>query len=393
MILVNLSNLPFSTMRKRNQSIFVNLVEGESIFTSGIFVDVPQYLPRSASLIDRLKARKTSQRVKRFSSKIKVLSPVLYLPFSYRRPVAKILSSCVVKKVRGLIGNQRYCLWINSPEASFLYIADGLMQGAEKVVVDLSDDFTAFKNAPDDDVDGRLKHYTEKAHAVIAINKHVASKYPHWNTYIFPNCTDYSNFAKDDPYYYHPPVLPKPVGTKYVGFIGGFNKGRIDEPLVTRLLSQFPDITFIFVGYTNDKSLRKEIAEVGSNVLFIESVPYEILPYFIKSFDVAIVPHLINEHTRGNDLLKVLDYMACGVPVVTTNCSNVSKFADALYVAQDHDEFISLVRSLIDSQKKHDPQKGITYAKKFSWSSTVPQLAKFLNTGHETTRKLNASKS
>lgn len=366
-------------MKKRNQSIFTRLVQSNSIFKSGIFVDVPYYLPRGALFIERFKALKESSVSKKITNNITVISPCFCIPFSYRYFVSKIVSSFIAKRIRSMVGKDRYCLWINSPQSSFYHIARGLIPYADRVVVDLSDDFTTFDSNDSDAVRSRLEEYIANADVLLAINENVASKFYHHQTFIFPNSTDYDNFQKNNPSYSFYPVLPKPINSQYIGFIGGFNRGRIDEQLLYRLLESLPTALFVFVGYTNDKSMQQSFLESSQNVIFIDSVPYEDLPYFIRSFDVAIVPHLINEHTRGNDLLKVLDYLACGVPVVSTRCSNVDKYSDALYIADDHNSFICYIQNILNSSIVHNPNNGIKYAKISSWDATVPLLEQYLS--------------
>ena len=107
-------------------------------------------------------------------------------------------------------------------------------------------------------------------------------------------------------------------------------------------------------------------------------VSYDKLPFVIKSFELAIIPHLINEHTKGNDLLKVLDYMACSIPTVSTNCSGVSKYADCIYIARDHNQFIEFTRKLLNKELIHNNRIGKMHAKKCSWNVTVPDLEKWL---------------
>jgi glycosyltransferase involved in cell wall biosynthesis len=272
---------------------------------------------------------------------------------------------------------KEYCLWINSAEDSFYDIALELVNDAKKVVFDLSDDFSVFECNDPETFNYRLRHLISKADVLLTVNENVANKFPHKNQRIFPNSTDFDNFQKSDMNFSLPPLLPKPPHKRYVGFIGGLNKGRIDEDLLVKLFRHFTDVSFIFVGYTNDPLLRERVCSYP-NVSFLDSVPYEHLPYIIKSFDVAIIPHLINAHSGGNDLLKLLDYMASGVPVVSTNCSNTHKFSDAIYIADHHDQFMCYVQAILNGEIKHNPEIGLNYARSHSWNKTVPELSKWL---------------
>ena len=158
--------------------------------------------------------------------------------------------------------------------------------------------------------------------------------------------------------------------------MGGLHDGRADEQLLHRLIEATPDAIFLFVGYTNSAELLGRLQQ-HPNVAVHPAVPYRELPNVIRSFDVAIVPHLVNEFTHGNDLLKVLDYLACGVPCVSTDCSNVRKYGAAVSVAETADQFVATVHAFLEG-RQHDPQLGLAVARDASWERRVPDLAAWL---------------
>jgi glycosyltransferase involved in cell wall biosynthesis len=205
----------------------------------------------------------------------------------------------------------------------------------------------------------------------------VLAKFPHRNGRVFLNATDFANFQKHDPSYRLGTVLPKRPGQKIVGFHGGLHVGRVDEQLLDALIVASPDATFLFVGYSNSTELVARLS-ARPNVVIHPAVPFKDLPNVIKSFDVAIIPHEVNEHTRGNDLLKVNDYLASGVPIVSTDVSNVRRHGAAIQVASTHAEFIAKVRGFLDGAP-HDPAPGLAAAEAKSWHRAVPELATWLD--------------
>jgi glycosyltransferase involved in cell wall biosynthesis len=77
---------------------------------------------------------------------------------------------------------------------------------------------------------------------------------------------------------------------------------------MTRILQVRDDIFFVVVGHTSpDVVLKKD-----SNTLFTGYVKNEI-PY-INMADVCVAPLTIGGGTR----IKILNYMACGKPVIAT---------------------------------------------------------------------------
>jgi glycosyltransferase involved in cell wall biosynthesis len=54
------------------------------------------------------------------------------------------------------------------------------------------------------------------------------------------------------------------------------------------------------------------------NVHLLGRRAYEDLPSYCKAFDVALMPFRVNELTRNANPLKVREYLAAGLPVVST---------------------------------------------------------------------------
>lgn len=386
MALINISELPWSEERRRNQAIFQKLVTNENIFDLGVYVNPPKYSNDSFWKYERIKAISSVSSVKKIQKSITVISPDFSLPFSFKKSMAKLLATKIMKTAVKEIGDRKYVLWINNAGHHMYHIAKKLMKCSGNVIIDLSDDWLTYdrNGSVQSERKARLDDLINNSDIMIAVNDHVASKYRHKNTIVFNNATDYKIFRDSTEIYHMQDYFPKPADRIYIGFIGGLHRGRVDEDLLYRLFQEFKEYTFIFVGHSNDNRLIETISRF-QNVKFIHTVPYNILPSIIKSFDVAIVPHLINEHTRGNDLLKVLDYMAAGVPVVTTNCSNVKKYDNALYIADNHQEFIQYVRGLASGTVHHDSDAGYEVAQTFSWDRTVPELEMMIS------KKLNLS--
>jgi glycosyltransferase involved in cell wall biosynthesis len=377
MILVNLAEMPWSNERRRNAAMFLRLL-GRPPFSSGIYVDPPTGSSRATNVGGRFRMAKDSFRLVEVEPRVRQYAPHFFLPFYHRPAVFKATVALFRRVLARAIGDEPYCLWINSVESGAHELAMALAERAQRVVVDLSDDWTTFRDEDPAALAERLRAVLARADAVIAVNEHVLAKFPHPRARVFHNATDFENFQRRDPTFALDGILPKTPGRKIVGFVGGLHVERVDQPLLLRMIDAMPDVTFVFVGYWNARDLVAQL-EARPNVVVRKGVPHRDLPNVIHAFDVAIIPHLINEHTRGNDLLKVLDYMACGIPVVTTDCSNVRKYGQALHVVDTHDEFIATVRRLIDGGR-HDPAPGLAAAQAASWDRTVPELSAWLAT-------------
>lgn len=366
MILVNISEIPWSEERRRNTAIFLELLDLG--YEEGVYVGPAEFDARG--VLGRAKALRDSLRVPRVAPRVYANNPTYALPIKHQ---AKLIARAIRRRVRG----RPFCLWINCVDLGSFAIAEALRPHAAKVVVDLSDDWTTFASKDPAGRDARLRQALAWADAVLAVNEVVVEKFPHRNLRLVRNATDFANFQRHDRAYKLGDVLPKQPGQKIIGFHGGLNVGRVDEQLLDELVDGFPDATFLFVGYSNSQALCDRLTS-RPNVRIYPAVPFTELPHVIKSFDVAIVPHELNDHTRGNDLLKVIDYLACGVPIVSTDVSNVRRHGAAIQVASSRPEFLRMVRAVLDGAP-HDPAPGLAAAEATSWHRTVPDLAKWLD--------------
>ena len=60
----------------------------------------------------------------------------------------------------------------------------------------------------------------------------------------------------------------------------------------------------------------------------------------MQAFDVGIVPYVLNEETVAVDPLKLLEYLAAGVPVVCTALPEARKYEGAVMIAADREAFV-----------------------------------------------------
>lgn len=376
MLLLNIAYNNWSKMWKRNQSIFHGIMSNTSMFSRGIYINSPMYYGSKLDIHGRINSIKNNYNSDKYGNNIDILTPHVWLPFTFKFPISNFFVKHYVDIIeKYFIKDSKYVLWINNPCDNKMYdISIKLSEKAKYIVFDMSDDFEAFDNKYCDKLNKNIKNILNISDVFIGVNEKVVNKYHHKNKIEFCNSTNYNNFQNIEfTRLKLPPIIPKCYDQKYIGFIGGFNEGRIDEKLMIEVLKRFNQCKIVVVGHTNCERMLKQFLKY-SNFYYFESVDYEDLPIVIKSFDVAIVPHLDNEHTRGNDLLKILDYMATGVPIVTTNCSNVDNFSDCLYISNTNIEFLDNIEYAITRNNNDRISRGKEYAKIRSWEETVPKL-------------------
>ncbi|WP_281233944.1 glycosyltransferase [Flavobacterium gelatinilyticum] len=194
-----------------------------------------------------------------------------------------------------------------------------------------------------------------------------SKKQLHDNVHYFPGSVDEAHFAKALNNISIPADigdLPSPV----VGYYGIIDQ-RLDFDLLQKTAQKLPEVSFVLIG-PSDKKL--ELPE-ESNIHYLGMKCYNELPYYLKSFDIAMMP-LNNQKNTGP--VNVLEYMAARKPIISTKISDaVHDCITCVNVVETADQFadtISFLNQKTDRQSLEIEYRSVL--KKTSWDETVQQM-------------------
>ena len=160
--------------------------------------------------------------------------------------------------------------------------------------------------------------------------------------------------------------LQRPV----IGFFGAVSPW-LDFKLIKEVAANRPEWSFVFIGPVDaDITSLQEL----TNIHFPGKVAYSDLPKYATQFDVGIIPFVVNELTVSVNPLKLLEYFACGLPVVSTALPEVCKYAEHLHIANNTKEFIAgLERTLVADEEGKIVRQQI--ARENSWVSVAERFS------------------
>lgn len=192
------------------------------------------------------------------------------------------------------------------------------------------------------------------------------------DVYCVPNAVDFEKFQMPHSAPKDMEKIPHPI----IGYVGNI-QNRVDIDLSEYLAQKNQDKSFVFIGPTwpvRFKKFRKPAIEIQRlkkyrNVYFLGWKSYQETPDYIREFDVAIIPHKLDEFIKYTHSLKLLEYLACGKPVVSTPPSGVDKFSHLVYIAQDYRDFDEKIQKALSEDSLDLIELRLAAARENSWQS------------------------
>jgi glycosyltransferase involved in cell wall biosynthesis len=237
-------------------------------------------------------------------------------------------TECYLDELKKLLGwSPRRAVWLYTPMA--LDFAQGL--DPSFMVYDVMDDLASFKDAPAL-LRTRQDRALNDADVVFAggrsLHRGIIERRP--DAHLFPSGVEMEHYLGAR-------ALRKPRTRPVAGFVGVIDE-RLDAELVAGLAAELPEWDIEVVGPVckiDPASLPQ-----APNIHYPGSKSYQELPQVMAGFDVAIMPFAINEATRSISPTKTLEYLAAGLPVVSTPVPDVvADYGDVVGIATDAVDF------------------------------------------------------
>jgi glycosyltransferase involved in cell wall biosynthesis len=270
----------------------------------------------------------------------------------------------------------KYAVWYYTPMA--LPISEHL--NPVLTVYDCMDELSAFKFASPDIVRYE-KILLAKADVVFTggHSLYEAKKDLHENMHPFPSSIDKAHFSKARQDGEDPPDQAKIPHPRF-GFYGVIDE-RFDIDLIAALSTKRPDWHFILIGPV--VKIDPATLPQNPNIHYLGGKAYDVLPDYLRGWDIAMIPFMLNESTRYISPTKTPEYLAAGKPVISNAINDVVNpygMQKLVHICHGADEFITQAEEELAEKNKGEWLKKVDeFLENNSWDATWRQMADIMN--------------
>jgi glycosyltransferase involved in cell wall biosynthesis len=243
--------------------------------------------------------------------------------------------------------------------------------GADVVVYDCMDELSSFLGAPPELLD-RERTLLERSDLVFTggYSLYEAKRHRHAHVYPFPSSVDVAHFRRarrDQP----EPAALTGIGSPRLMYAGVIDE-RVDLDLVAHLAAaQIGEVVLVGPVVKIDEAA----IPFAPNIHRLGMQRYADLPALFAHADVGLMPFAQNDATRYISPTKTPEYLAAGLPVVSTAITDVVRGygdLDRVHVADDRDAFVAACRTALD-QRGPSPAVDARLAG-MSWQATWDEM-------------------
>lgn len=203
---------------------------------------------------------------------------------------------------------------------------------------------------------------------------------------VIPNGADTDSFSLG-PNLDEPDDLCK-IPHPRLGYSGSLNN-KVDFPLIATVASDQPDWNWVLVGRVEREAIDRDnynaaafrACESYPNVHFLGRKHRSEMPAYVGHMDVNTMCYRAsgNGWWNAGSPLKLHEYLATGLPVVSAEIESVSAFSDVISIASSRSDWLNNLRLAISDNSTARASYRKAVAARNSWDATVSRIEELLN--------------
>jgi UDP-galactopyranose mutase len=211
----------------------------------------------------------------------------------------------------------------------------------------------------------------------------------HRSVHCFPSSIDRSHFAAartpaEDPS--DQSFVPHPR----IGYCGVIDE-RMDLALLAGVAAAHPEWHFVMIGPV--VKISEADLPRNPNIHYLGGKQYSELPGYMGHWDAAMLPFARNESTRFISPTKTPEYLAAGLPVVSTSITDVVRpygEQGLVKIADTSHDFAAALRGLLRKESKEEKDSRLSKLDEFlshsSWEQTWREMESLIDEAIERNR-------
>ena len=227
--------------------------------------------------------------------------------------------------------------------------------GYEKIIYHCVDEISAQPGMDSHQILVWEQRLCKKADFVFVTSKNLLNTRAEWNqcTHYLPNVVDlsYFRFSAEPDFDLTLPdlaAIPRPR-LLFVGAISGY---KVDFVLLRDLALLRPEWSIVLIGAVGegDPDTDIDLLDDLHNVHFLGPKEYAVLPSYMSQCDVGLLPCLLNQYTKNMFPMKFFEYLASGLPVVSTALPSLVDFKSFYDECKSVSEFEHKIENILSGR-------------------------------------------
>lgn len=394
------SSVPWGAIWGRTMHLMCNMarIKGCRVLYINPDIDLVALLQDPKHFIQRIGLKNIMMsligRCWAYNDNVLVYTPIRLIPFSGKSAVLRKLDTKIyadrINKVIQKKLFRKYVLWVNRVYP-YDHKNEALKLDPVSRVFDWDDDWLSFSKYDDPEKGGArdlesenaiYKEMLDHSDVVFVVSDPLYKRACRMNKspYKIRNATalcDHGNpeAAKD--------IVAEAladVGRPRIGYVGHICN-RIDLDMIGYALERNERFHFVLLGPIMKSFRAPEHIRHNRRVHFTGPIVSHVLGRFLRSMDVLVIPHLIDDTTDAQDPVKLYDYLSTGKPIVTTRVAGVEAFRDLVRIVESAEEFFD---SIISSLAEKDEGRAVLRkqaAEGNSWNCRAKEVIHILEHG------------
>lgn len=321
--------------------------------------------------------RRFARGIDRVGPSFVQLTP-LVIPGTRNRLLSRLHQKMLIAQIRRAIrsvprwNEKPIQIWAFAPDVPFL--VDQFDE--ECYIYYCVDDHSHFEGMDPERVAALEDEQTRLADVVVATSKALldSRRAIRPDTELVRHGVDFERFAAAWKKPIKPPSDLADIPGPIFGFFGLIHFW-VDCKLIAEVARRRPQYSFVLIGdEMTDTSELKRL----SNVYLLGRRPNEELPVYCASFVAGLLPFVRSDLTQTVNPIKMYEYLAAGLPVVSTPMAEAERYRGPITIAETVDEFVLACDAVINNREVDRRELISRSVENEAWGSKVRHLSQII---------------